>query len=295
MGQFIDLKGQQFGEITVLEKDIELSKEKKRVYWKCQCSCGRIKSIRGDGLKSIKTCGECKKDLAGQRFGRLVALSKGKKDKASHQYWICECDCGNIVEINSDNLRRGLTQSCGCLHAETMHELTFQDITGQKFGKLTVLECVVKNQKVQWKCLCECGNICIVSKNNLKSGHTQSCGCINYSIGEQNIVSLLKENNIEFKKEYIFSDLPKSRYDFYLPKFNRLIEFDGTQHIEFKNHWYQTEEEFLEAQNRDIEKNNYALANNIPLIRIPYFERDNITLELLLGNKYLINQEGVVE
>lgn len=293
MGQFIDLKGKQFGEITVLEKDVELSKEKKRVYWKCQCSCGRIKSVRGDGLKNIKTCGECKKDLTGQRFGRLIALEKGKKDKASHQYWICKCDCGNIVEINSDNLRRGLTQSCGCLHAETMHNLNFQDITGQKFGKLTALECVIKNQKVYWKCICECGNICMVSRNNLKNGHTQSCGCINYSIGEQNIANLLKENNIEFKKEYIFSDLPKRRYDFYLPKFNRLIEFDGTQHIEFKNHWYQTEEEFLEAQNRDIEKNNYALINNISLIRIPYSERDNITLDLILGDKYLITQEVV--
>ena len=172
-----------------------------------------------------------------------------------------------------------------------MHNLNFQDITGQKFGKLTALECVIKNQKVYWKCICECGNICMVSRNNLKNGHTQSCGCINYSIGEQNIANLLKENNIEFKKEYIFSDLPKRRYDFYLPKFNRLIEFDGTQHIEFKNHWYQTEEEFLEAQNRDIEKNNYALINNISLIRIPYSERDNITLDLILGDKYLITQE----
>ena len=137
MSKFIDLKGQQFGEITVLEKDIELSKEKKRIYWKCQCSCGRIKSIRGDGLKNIKTCGECKKDLQGQRFGRLVALTKGKKDKSSHQYWICKCDCGNIVEVNGDNLRRGLTQSCGCLHSEIIHNLKFEDISGQQFGKLT--------------------------------------------------------------------------------------------------------------------------------------------------------------
>ena len=291
MGKFIDLSNQQFGEIIVLEKDIELSQQKKRLYWKCQCSCGRIKSIRADGLKNIKTCGECKKDLSNQRFGRLIALKKGKKDKASHQFWICQCDCGNIIEVNGDNLRRGLTQSCGCLHSEIIHNLKFQNITGQKFGKLTALEYIIKDQKVYWKCLCECGNICMVSRNNLKNGHTKSCGCISYSIGEQNIINILKENNIKFYKEYIFSDLPKRRYDFYLPQFNRLVEFDGTQHIEYKNHWYQTQEEFSEAQNRDIEKNNYALTNNIPLVRIPYFERDNITLELLLGNKYLINQE----
>ena len=53
MPKAIDLTGQTFGEITVLCKDEELSREKKRVYWKCRCSCGREKSIRGDGLKKI--------------------------------------------------------------------------------------------------------------------------------------------------------------------------------------------------------------------------------------------------
>ena len=46
-----------------------------------------------------------------------------------------------------------------------------------------------------------------------------------------------------------------------------------------------------QRQERDKIKNQYALDNNIDLIRIPYWERDNITLELILGNKYLITQE----
>ena len=126
MGAFIDYTGKQFGEITVLEKDEILSNQKKKTYWKCKCSCGRTKSIRGDNLKKIKTCGECYKDLLGKTFGRLTVIRKGKKDKAQHQYWICECECGNIVEVNSDNLRRGLTQSCGCLHSEITHNLFFK-------------------------------------------------------------------------------------------------------------------------------------------------------------------------
>lgn len=63
MGTFVDLTNQKFGEITVLGKDIEVSKQKGRVYWKCVCSCGREKTIRADGLKKIKTCGECANDL----------------------------------------------------------------------------------------------------------------------------------------------------------------------------------------------------------------------------------------
>jgi hypothetical protein len=38
-------------------------------------------------------------------------------------------------------------------------------------------------------------------------------------------------------------------------------------------------------------KNNYAKEKNIPLVRIPYWERDNITLDLIMGNKYLIKEE----
>ena len=290
MAQFIDLKGKQFGEMTVLEKDVELSQIKKRIYWKCQCSCGRVKSIRTDGLKNIKTCGECKKDLTNQRFGRLVALEKGKKDKSSHQYWICKCDCGNIVEVNSDNLRRGLTQSCGCLHSEITHNTVFKDITGQNFGKLTVIGYKIENANVYCYCQCECGGKTWVAKNNLVNGHTQSCGCISGSIGELNIQKILLENNIEFYKEFIFNNLPKRRFDFYLPELNRLIEFDGIQHFKFTNTWHQTEEEFKKALIRDNEKTNYALSHNISLVRIPYWERDNITLEMILGDQYLIKE-----
>lgn len=55
----------------------------------------------------------------------------------------------------------------------------FIDLTNQKFGKLTIVERVA-NQKNQtmWKCLCECGNMVVVSSNHLKSGHTKSCGCL---------------------------------------------------------------------------------------------------------------------
>ena len=273
--------------------DEKTTQEKKKTYWLCQCSCGRTKSIRGDNLKKIKTCGECYKDLTGQRFGKLVALKKGKKDKAGHQYWICQCDCGNLAEINSDNLRRGLTQSCGCLHAEVMHKTVFKDITGQKFGKLTALEYFTNEEgKTFWKCKCDCGNITIVQRNNLVNGHTQSCGCIAYSIGETNIANILNKNNIKFIKEYVFSDLPNRRYDFYLPELNRLIEFDGEQHFNFKKNWNNSMEDFFKSQKRDEEKNQYALNHHIPLIRIPYYERDKITLDLILGEQYLIKEEA---
>lgn len=57
------------------------------------------------------------KDLTGQRFGKLTVIEKvdyiGKNTR-----WICKCDCGNIVKIQSNNLLTGNTKSCGCLRAK---------------------------------------------------------------------------------------------------------------------------------------------------------------------------------
>lgn len=54
------------------------------------------------------------------------------------------------------------------------------DLTGQKFGRLAVLERTgSKYGKVQWKCRCDCGNEVVVSGSNLKCGNTKSCGCYN--------------------------------------------------------------------------------------------------------------------
>ena len=58
------------------------------------------------------------------------------------------------------------------------------DLTGQRFGRLVVLERAEDNitksgKKVKcWKCLCDCGNKKIVRQGGLRNGHTQSCGCL---------------------------------------------------------------------------------------------------------------------
>lgn len=57
----------------------------------------------------------------------------------------------------------------------------FQDLEGQKFGRLTVLGLAdkIKQGNSVWHCKCECGNQRVVLSNNLKRGHTMSCGCFN--------------------------------------------------------------------------------------------------------------------
>lgn len=110
-------------------------------------------------------------DLTGKRFGQLTVIEKAKgNEKSRNARWICKCDCGNECIVRADHLKSGNTKSCG-------HDKMKIDLTGQRFGMLTVIEKAGSNNGVIWLCQCDCGNMCTVRADNLKSGRTESCGC----------------------------------------------------------------------------------------------------------------------
>ena len=230
--------------------------------------------------------------MIGQKFGKLLVLERAGSDNQRRALWKCQCDCGNTTTVRGAYLRNGHTISCGCERIFSRGQ-QITPMVGNKFGKLTVLfrvEDYVSPQgckQPKYRCICDCGNSVDVVAQSLRNKTTQSCGCISISIGESNIQQILLDNNIEFIKEYKFADLGLLRYDFYLPKYNRLIEFDGKQHNNPSSLW-DDKESFKNRQQRDKIKNEYAKTNNIDLVRIPYTERDTITLDLLLGDEYLL-------
>lgn len=241
-------------------------------------------------------------DLTGQVFERLTVINRAP-NRNNKVFWHCLCECGNEIDARGDQLKNGRTKSCGCYSKEkfaAQGELNFKDLTNQKFGKLTALY-PIKNEtetRYYWICQCECGNLARVRGSSLTTGNTQSCGCIK-SVGEANIKLLLQNNNINFISQYHINLNKKDYfYDFAIVDINktvlRLIEFDGIQHFGRVSGWF-TEERKVALQQSDAIKNNYALINNIPLVRIPYAERDNITLEMLLGDEYLIAESNVFE
>lgn len=236
-------------------------------------------------------------DMIGKRFGRLLVIERAENSSDGRAMWLCQCDCGNQKIVLGKSLRRNLTQSCGCLKKERTSETHSLNLIGKRFGKLLVIERLgqIKNDsKVYWKCLCDCGNISYVNTNNLQSKNTQSCGCINYSIGEKNVEECLKNNNISFISQFTNKELNKKKFDFAIldnKKIIRLIEYDGEQHFDcIRGYWNSKnpEKDFLKRQKLDKEKNQWAKEHNIPLVRIPYWERDKITLEIILGDKYLV-------
>ena len=186
-----------------------------------------------------------------------------------------------LFEARIRNGAAGNTTSCGCKSAEHCKNINFDDLTGQKFGKLTVLEDSGKRDKagnIYWKCQCSCEkeSIVYVIGQSLKSGNTKGCGCIKQSYGEEFISNYLSENNIIYEQEYRFDDCinPKTktvlRFDFYLSAYNCCIEYDGVQHFMYREHGWNTKQHYEDTLYRDRIKNKYCKDNNIKLIRIDY-------------------------
>lgn len=104
-------------------------------------------------------------NLTGKKFKKLLVL-----EYMGNSLWKCECDCGNIKNIHSQALRTGKVISCGCNKK--------QDLTGKKFGRLTVIRRIgFINKRTYYECKCACGKIINVISSNLLKGTSNSCGC----------------------------------------------------------------------------------------------------------------------
>lgn len=117
---------------------------------------------------------------------------------------------------------------------------------------------------------------------NHKNGH--GCSLCKTSMGEKIINKFLLDNNIFFINQYRFDDcrniLPLP-FDFYLPDKNICIEYDGKQHFD-KNSMYYSKT----LVDNDNIKNLYCKKNNIKLIRVPYWDFNNIHYILINEVKY---------
>ena len=296
-----DLTGRRFGILTVI--GIDRSKIGRGIYWKCKCDCGNIKSYRRGTLVSgmVKSCGCLSRkmsserafiDISGQRFGRLVAISVDHKecDNAGNTdyYWRCCCDCGNEIVVQGTVLRRGDTQSCGCLQAEASARRAkdrLDDLTGKRFGILTVIERVELDESGfgfgKWKCQCDCGNIKLADGYYLKKGMITSCGCLKQSKLELYVLQYFDEkgyiNTVDYEYQKRFDDLrgygkKKLSYDFAFYKnqvLQLLIECQGQQHFEPVG-IFGGEEQFAKQQLHDELKKEYATSIGVQLIEIPY-------------------------
>lgn len=227
------------------------------------------------------------RNRVGEKYGHLLVIEQAPNiitpNGRSHVAWKCLCDCGNEKIVRGDCLQNGSTKSCGC----QMHGQRVIDETGNKYGKLTVLRRVGSDQdkKALWLCQCECGNTTITTGRRLRNGTTNSCGCIK-SMQETIISQLLKQHQINFKREYHFPDLKNIqplRFDFAIFNTNLqlvgLIEYNGEQHYLNYERGQYTFEILEKIKTHDQMKIDYCKEHNIPLLIL---NKDNYDEEIIL-------------
>lgn len=262
-----------------------------------QCSCGNQKLIRNSDVNSGKTksCGCLRKrvlsqiksaDLTNKTFGYWDVLYRVEGKTGHGSIWHCRCKkCGTEKDIPYSNLVEGKSKSCGCLRKEILSD----DLTNQRFGSLIAKEPLYdypkqcSEESTYWRCDCDCGNSFITTAHRLKSGNTQSCGCL-VSKGENKIKELLSSMGIAFIPQYTFNDLADKallKFDFYLPELNILIEYQGEQHYKSVKKWG-GEKSFEDRIKKDNMKRDYCNKKNIRLIEIPYWDYNELCKEKLL-------------
>ena len=282
----VDLTGQRFGKLTVLETLYDYNGYKRATY-KCVCDCGNIVYVKSAEIYKRKTCGcnyiDARKDYSGQKFGKLTVLEMLYNYKGNQTYCRCQCDCGNELITRANGLVTGNTSSCGCTHSP--------NLIGRKFGRLTVVEEVESHTpQRKWLCQCECGGTTEANSYILTSGHTQSCGCLrseSVSKFEVFISNLLNNNNVYYLREFGFDDCKgvgnkKLRFDFYLPEYNTLIEYDGEQHFKVIE-YFGGEEKYNILKENDKIKNEYCKTHKINLVRIPYNLKENEVKNIIIN------------
>jgi len=193
--------GQRFGMLTVLSEEEPGTDTRGHKFrrFKCHCDCGNEKTVNYNNIRCglMRSCG-CTRlpkntpvDLTGQRFGILTVLSEAEPyyPKAGHRKrrWLCQCDCGAKTVVLQSNLTGSDgTKSCGCLVKGNGRRPYPRILTGNRYGRLVVLEptdpqiTTRGSERKQWKCQCDCGNTTIVAEDNLLCGHTRSCGCMKH-------------------------------------------------------------------------------------------------------------------
>ena len=283
--------------------DIKIYEDKRNTYALAQCHCGNITEVRLTHITTGRAidcgCGyrERLKDIIYKRHGHLVGTTINNwtilklippETSSEHTFASCRCKCGTEKDVRLSYVVNGRSKDCGCGRKSMLRETRTKNLVGQRFGKLVVTELLEESNKFKrrvYKCHCDCGNDIEVASICLNNGQ-QSCGCLRSQYNAQ-IAHILENLNIRYQSEFTaVIDQHKLRFDFYLPSYNLMIEYDGEQHywpVNFGG-WNQEQlqREFLKIQQYDQLKTAYCADNNINLLRIPYWENKNI--ETIISN-----------
>lgn len=203
--------------------------------------------------------------------------------KNAHSKLIIKCDKGHEFTTDWNRIRDG---RCSCKECNKRYWNVKSVSQYLKEYGFKLVSKEYKNPKTPLRIECCNGHIFDKTLNAFKEN--KCCPICSSSSGEDRISNILKEMNIDFIFQKTFKECKDKNvlpFDFYISKYNLIIEFDGIQHFKPISK-FDGEEGFVTRVLHDAIKNQYCEDNNINILRIPYWDYDNI--EKLIKEK--INQ-----
>ena len=188
------------------------------------------------------------------------------------------CDKGHEYEASFAHFQRGnRCPKCAIEKSSERYRLDYNYVKSyiESYGYKLISKEYIKSD-IKLDMICDKGHECSINWDNFKYG--KRCGTCKESTGERKINEVLTKLNIKFQRQYGFEDCKLHKlllFDFYLPDYNCCIEFDGEQHYEIIKHFGGVDK-FINTKIRDTIKTEYCKKNDIKLIRIPYWEINNI-------------------
>lgn len=254
--------------------------------------------VKKNGLKKRKSPEEFEREfhqLSNNEYDLLTPyITKDKQIKVRHKV------CGYVYNVYPLNFLSGnrcrkcyfKRQSSDRSHDTIWFKNRVKDLCGDEYEVLGVYHNNYTKIKMYHQ-------RCQKSYNVLPSNFLEGTRCpyCRLSKGEQIIIKILENKNIDYKKEKTFKGCknPKTNkalpFDFYLPKYNLCIEYDGIQHNMEVNFWG-GKQGLEERKYRDSVKDQFCKNYHIDLLRIPYVFKTEESISKIIFN-YISSQDHV--
>lgn len=252
-----------------------------------KCSKEKIKSERKHTLTVISKNGSLednRPDLASEWSLKNETIPSEHAENSNEKIWWV---CPNGHEDYSSSISNRNRGGCGCPKCSPALKYTIEKVREfvESQGHILISRKYI-NCKEKLKVRCpECKEIFLISFDNFRRG--KRCPHCSISKGakkvEEELISLGFKKKRDFVREKAFDDCfykKRLRFDFYLPKYNLLIEYQGEQHyfpVKFGGKSdLESKKRFQENLIRDNLKIEYSKTKNIKLLIIPYWEKKNI-------------------
>ena len=265
-----------------------------RVNMEFSCNmCGKkiIRTFKTYRDLNARTCRECtnkklrelrkltKEDVL-ERCNKYGAELITPYNKYENNETIMEfkCECGRHFNRRLADLQKEIDYKCGFCNSH--HNYTYQEVKEYIESKgCKLLSKSYQNNRELLKIKCKCGEVFYRKFNSFKDSKQYYCNtCTSNSRAEILIKQLLEDNNIAYLSQYKFKDCRNEKplpFDFYIPSLNIAIEYDGKQHYKY-GCFNMDLLELMNLRRKDKIKTNYCNEYNIKLIRIPYWEFNDI-------------------